>query len=172
MSDRASGSEAARVAIQTERDGLKLYEQAAQRTSSAFGKRMFLSLAEDERSHVAMLNDLLQGAKPIAPDAAGAVFRGKIKTVFMEVTDSLKKRLESEPDHVEAVKTAMDFEEQSCKFYENAAIESRDEVERELFRKLAEWEHGHWAILEDTHIYFTDPELWNSRDNPPLLDGG
>lgn len=172
MSDKASRSEAVRVALQTEQDGLKLYEEVAQKTSSPFGKRMFLSLAEDERSHIAMLNDLLRGAKPIAPDAAGAVFKGKITTIFKEATDNLHKRLESDPDDVEAVKIAMQFEEKGYKFYDEAAKESKDEAEGELFRRLAVWENDHWTILEDTYTYLTDPELWHTRDNPPLLDGG
>lgn len=170
--EQQRASEALSVAIQLEKDGMAFYEQASLKTASTFGKRMFLSLVEDERRHIEWLNEACAGTTPLPDGEAGAVFRGKITTIFREATEDLHKRLDSDPDDVEAVKIAMDFEQRGYKFYEQAAADATDEGEAALFRLLAVEENGHWTILEDTYTYLTDPAQWDIRANPPLLDGG
>ena len=168
--DQAKGSEAVAVAIQLETDGMKFYEGASGKTADPFGKRMFLSLVEDEKRHLKLLHDIAKDIPPMDECDAGAVFKGAVRTIFKEVTDNLQKRLEADPDDVEAVKIAMEFEEKGYKFYEKAAQEATDENEKKLFDVLAVEENGHWAILEDTYTYLTAPEQWDIRENPPLLD--
>ncbi len=168
--EQAKRSEALAVAIQLETDGMKFYEEASGKTTKPFGKRMFLSLVEDERRHLKMLHDIAKEIAPMDECDAGAVFKGTIKTIFKEVTDNLQTRLEADPDDVEAVKIAMEFEEKGYKFYEKAAGEATDANEKKLFDILAVEENGHWTILEDTYTYLTAPEQWDIRENPPLLD--
>ena len=168
--EQAKGSEALAVAIQLETDGMKFYEEASGKTSNPFGKRMFLSLVEDERRHLKMLHDIAKDIAPMGQCDAGAVFKGKITTIFKEVTDNLQKRIEADPDDVEAVKIAMEFEGKGYKFYEKSAAEATDPNEKKLFDILAVEENGHWTILEDTYTYLTAPEQWDIRENPPLLD--
>jgi len=165
-------SEALAVAIQLETDGMEFYEAAAQKTSCPFGQRMFLSLVEDERRHLKLLHEIAEGTAPIDVCSKGQVFKGKIATVFKDVTEDQKKRLDADPDEVEAIRIAMEMEEKGYKFYESAAAEATDENEKELFRVLAVEENGHWTILEDTYTYLTNPSVWDIRANPPLLDGG
>ena len=170
--EKATGSEAVRVAIQLETDGMAFYEEAAKKTSNEFGKGMFLSLVEEEKRHLQILNEVCKGQAPAPDEQAGVVFKGKITTIFKDVTEDLKKKLESGPDDAEAVKIAMDLEEKGYKFYEKAGEEAVGEAEKTLFKRLAIEENGHWTLLEDTYVYLTDPEQWDLRANPPLLDGG
>ena len=167
----STGSEALQIGIQTETDGMAFYSQAASKCSNPLGKRMFESLVRDERNHLAWLHDVAKGVIPKDDCVPGEVFKGEAKTIFKEVTDDLKKRIEAGPDDIEAVKIAMEMEEKAYRFYVKAATEATGEAEKKLFQKLAVEENAHWLMLEDTHLYMTAPEIWDIKNNPPQLEG-
>ena len=48
-------SDALRVALKMEADGIEMYRNAAERCSNPLGKKMLLGLAEDEKSHTRMI---------------------------------------------------------------------------------------------------------------------
>jgi rubrerythrin len=161
------------VAIQMERDGMDFYTKASEQTKDPFGKRMFLSLVSDEKEHLKLLSDLLVGHKPAKPKSPeGPGFRARVSTIFKEATKNVKKKLAANPSDVEAVRIAMEMEERGFKFYDSRAKKVTDPSEKALFARLAKEENDHWTILEDTHLYMTDPTTWHYRENPPLLDGG
>ncbi len=169
MSD-STGSEALQVGIQTEEDGMAFYSKAAESCETPFGKRMFESLVQDERNHLAWLHDIAKGIAPKDDCTPGEVFKGQVQSVFKEATDNMTKRIEAGPDDVEAVRIAMEMEEKAYHFYVDAAKQATDEAEKKLFQRLAAEENVHWMMLEDTHLYLTAPEIWDIKNNPPLLD--
>jgi len=169
---KARGSEAIRVAIQLEKDGMAFYGQAADKTTNEFGKRMFRQLVREEERHLEILNEICTGADALPDEQAGDVFKGHVTTIFKQLTDDVKKRLQADPSDVEALKIAMGMEAKGYQFYEDAAKQATEDSEKELFKRLAIEENGHWLILEDTYTYFTDHEKWDIRANPPILDGG
>jgi len=52
-------SKAIKTAIKLEEDGMDFYQKASEKTSHPFGKRMFLSFAEDEKRHLTILKEIL-----------------------------------------------------------------------------------------------------------------
>jgi len=161
------------MAIQMEKDGIAFYTKASRKTQNAFGQRMFQSLVEDEKVHLKLLDEILAGQKPVKPKRpAGPGFRTRASSIFREVTGNVKKKLDSNPSDVEAVKIAMDMEDRGFKHYDLHAKTAADPARKALFARLAREESDHWTILEDTHLYLTDPTTWHYRQNPPLLDGG
>jgi len=48
-------SKAIKTAIKLEEDGIDFYQKASEKTSHPFGKKMFLSFAEDEKRHLTIL---------------------------------------------------------------------------------------------------------------------
>ena len=165
------GSEALHVAIQTETDGMEFYGKAAAACENPLGKRMFESLVQDERNHLAWLHDVAKGVSPKDDCVPGEVFKGQVKTIFKEVTDDVKKRIEAGPDDIEAVKIAMEMEQKAYRFYVDAAGKATGDAEKKLYQKLAVEENAHWLMLEDAHLYLTAPEIWDIKNNPPLLEG-
>ena len=61
--------DALRIAIATERSGLEFYSRAARMTTHARGRRVFQKLADEERDHLATLEDALPAPAPAGPAA-------------------------------------------------------------------------------------------------------
>ena len=55
MTDSGGMSKALRAALDAEEEGIEMYRTASERTIHPLGRLMFLSLAEDERSHIRMI---------------------------------------------------------------------------------------------------------------------
>ena len=52
-----------RTSIKMEEEGIDFYQEAAEKTSHPFGKKMFLSFVEDEKRHLTVLRSILAGFK-------------------------------------------------------------------------------------------------------------
>ena len=62
-----------KTAIKTETDAIAFYEEAAQKTKHPIGKKMFLSIMEDEKNHVEDFKCILHGLHLEVRDAARTV---------------------------------------------------------------------------------------------------
>lgn len=167
------GSEALRIALQTEKDGIEMYTKASEATAHAFGKKLFLSLVEDEKSHIRMIEALAEGAglASALEDARAGTPRERMKTIFSESKDDLAEQSDASPDELAALTVAMELEQNGHEFYKRAAAEARCGHERALFEKLAEEEHEHYQILSSTHEYLSQTGKWYLWDEQGLLDG-
>lgn len=168
------GSEALKVALSTENDGLEMYEKAAENTAHPFGKKMFLSLAEDEKTHIRMIEQIAEGLgmTEALKDAREGTPRERVKTVFSEVKDEIGQRIAASTDDIEALRIAMEFEKKGYEFYEKAADEACDENEKGLFGKLAKEENEHYSVLQNTLQYLEGSGLWFCWEEQSVLDGG
>ncbi|MEA1965020.1 MAG: ferritin family protein [Candidatus Aerophobetes bacterium] len=163
-----------RTAIKMEEDGIDFYHKAAKKTSHPFGKRMFLSFAEDEKKHLTVLRNILADLKFSDFDRffGEKKPREKIKTVFREVKSELKERIAANPDELEALKIGMNMESESVEFYKNALKKSWGSQLRAFFKRLIEEEKEHYQLLETTRSYLKDSGDWFLWEERGLLDGG
>ncbi len=140
------------LAIQTEREGRRFYEEAAQRTRDPDGQRIFTSLADDERMHEQVLqkelNRLQQGQSPepveLGPPAAPVFPRERLEGEIREYTGELA-----------ALRTGYLIENDAVNFYARAAEREEDPVVKDLFRTLADWEREHRRILQDAYRFLS-----------------
>jgi len=151
-----------------------MYTEASEKARHPFGKKMLLSLAEDERSHICMIQKIAEGLGLSA--AMSEVREGttteRIKTIFSDVKDEVAERMATADDDVEALRIAMGFEKKGYEFYEKAAAEATCEDEKGLFAELAKQETEHYEILQNTYEYLEDSGHWFSWGEQALLDGG
>lgn len=169
-----NASEALKEALQAEQEGFDMYKKAAERTKYKLGKEMFLSLAEDEKSHMRMIEQIARG---MGLDAALAHARegmpsDRIKTVLSDLKDDVSGRLAVCADELEAIKLGMDVENRSIRAYSWNAENADDEAERELFKKLTAEEEQHYQILKNVHQYLENTGEWFLWEEEGLLDGG
>ena len=167
-------SEAIKTAIKLEEDGMDFYEKSAGKTSHPFGKKMFLSFAEDEKRHLAVLKDIMADPKfsDFNPFFESDRPRQKIRTVFGEVKDEIKERLAANPDELEALKIGMDMESKSVEFYRGALEKTQDPHQKTFFTRLIEEEEEHYHLLQNTHSYLNASGDWFLWEERGLLDGG
>ncbi len=161
---------AIKIAIKTETDAIAFYKKAAEKTRHPIGKKMFLSIMEDEKNHLEDFKCLLEGLDIKVRDAVSPM--KKMKTVFEENREGLLERIEATTDEMEALKIAMEMEKESIDFYEKASKEVQGPKERALFERLVEEERQHYAIFSNTYFFLSDSGSWFMWEEHSIVDGG
>jgi rubrerythrin len=152
-----------------ETDAIKFYNEAAEKTSNPVGKKMFLTIAEDEKRHLDTIDQILKGlnssCKTFSP-------MKNIKTVFASMKDEMLKRVVATTDELEAFKIAMQMEKEGLEFYTKAASEATTEKEKTLFQALIKEEQDHYNIFSNTYFFLSDTGNWFMWEEHSIVDGG
>lgn len=157
------------IAIKMEKDAIDFYNGAAGKTSSPVGRKMFLTVTEDEKRHLHMLSQIFKGLEITMKDVSPMK---NIKTVFEEMKDEMMQRAEATTDELEAFKIAMHMEKSGMEFYRKAATEAKTEKEKALFEKLIKEEQQHYDIFANTYSFISDTGNWFMWEEHSIVDGG
>jgi len=160
---------AVEIAIRMETDAIKFYSEAANKTSNAVGKKMFLSIVEDEKRHLEMLQRLF---KDLDLHFNTASPMRTMKTIFEEMKDVMLQRAEATKNELEAFKIAMEMEKEGIEFYKKAALEAPSEKEKKLFEMLVPEEEQHYAIFANTYFFMKESGSWFMWEEHSIVDGG
>ncbi len=164
-----NGMNIAELAIKTETDAIDFYGKAAQKTDNPVGKKMFLSIIEDEKRHLETLKHIFSGMG-IEPPGASPMKR--IKTVFEENRHQMLSRVAATTDEIQAVEMAMGMEKESVDFYEKAARQAENAREKAIFDRLVKEEEEHYAIFSNTRQFLVDSGNWFMWEEHSIVDGG
>ncbi|MBI3591899.1 MAG: ferritin family protein [Nitrospirae bacterium] len=156
------------ISIKMETDAIKFYKEAADKTTNAVGKKMFLSIAEDEKRHLDMLTKLLNKLDLKIQDVSPMKV---VKTIFEEMKSEMMQRVEVTTDEMEAFKIAMQMEKEGVEFYKKAAVEVPTEKEKSLFERLTHEEEQHYAIFANTYFFMKDTGNWFMWEEHGIVEG-
>ena len=73
---------------------------------------------------------------------------------------------------LDAVKTAMDMENETHDFYKQQEKQATQAAERDFYNTLAAVEKEHYLVLLDYYEYLKDPAAWFTEKEHHSLDGG
>ena len=159
---------AAEIARSMENDAVEFYTAAAEKCSNTVGKQMFLSIVEDEKRHVKMIEALIKGmcitGENIDP-------MERVKSIFAELKDEMTERVAASSDDMEALKIAMEMEAKGRDFYDKSASEATDEKSKALFERLFKEEEKHYAIFSNTYSFLTDTGNWFMWEEQGIVEG-
>lgn len=161
---------AIKVAIKTETDAIAFYEAAAQRTNHPVGKKMFLSIVEDEKNHLEDFKSIIEGLRVKVRNLSGPL--RKIKTVFEGKGESHLERIRAATDEMEALKVAMQMEKESIEFYKRLSRRVKTPKERALFDRLVREEQQHYDMFANTYFFLWNSESWFMWEEHSIADGG
>jgi len=157
------------ISLNMETDAVKFYTEAAEKTSHPVGKKMFLSIAEDEKRHIQMLNDLLKGLeithKTVDP-------MKNIRTVFEEMKEEMQSGMKPTSDETDALSMAMKMEQEGLEFYRKMTSEAPDPKSRALFERLVKEEEKHYEVFSNTLSFLNDTGNWFMWEEHSMVDGG
>jgi len=159
---------AAEIALKMENDAVDYYKEAADRTSHPVGKKMFLSIMEDEQKHVKMITALLKGMD-ITEESAEPMDR--VKTIFEEMKSDLSEQLTATSDDKEALNIAMEMERKGRKFYEESLAKATDEKTKALFTRLVKEEEQHYKVFANTYNFLNDTGNWFMWEEKGIVEG-
>lgn len=157
------------IAIKMEKDAITFYTEAAGKTKNPVGKKMFLSITDDEKRHLQMLSQIFKEVDIKIQEVSPMK---NIKTIFESMKDSMMKRIEATRDELEGFKIAMQMEKEGIEFYKKAAAEAQKEKERALFERLIKEEQQHHDIFANTYFFMTNTGSWFMWEEHSIVDGG
>ncbi len=157
------------LALKMETDAIKFYTEAAEKVSHPVGKKMFLSIAEDEKNHIKMIEEVLKGLELTYIEANPVK---TVKTIFEEMKDNLMERIQAQTDDLEAFKIAMEMEKEGVEFYKKVFNEVNTEKEKKLFERLIYEEEQHYKIFSETYNFMKDTGNWFMWKEFSIVEGG
>ena len=156
------------VARKMETDAIKFYTEAAGRSNYEAGKKMFLSITEDEKRHLELIAQLIKGMNITIQDVSPM---DKVKTVFESMKDSMMKKVAASKDELDAFKIAMEMEKEGEKFYQQSLAAAKTDKEKALFKRLIEEERQHYQIFANTYSHLSDTGNWFLWEERGVIEG-
>ncbi|MCX7723619.1 MAG: ferritin family protein [Thermodesulfovibrio sp.] len=157
------------IALKMETDAVKFYTEASEKVSHPVGKKMFLMIAEDEKNHIKMIEELLKGLELTIKEANPIK---TVKTIFEEMKDKMMERIKAQEDDLEAFRVAMDMEKEGIDFYKKVKQEVNTEKEKKLFERLIFEEEQHYKIFSETYNFLKDTGNWFMWKEFSIVEGG
>ncbi len=157
------------MSIKMETDAINFYTEAAEKTKHPVGKKMFLSITEDEKRHFEALSQIFKDINILVEELSPMK---NIKTIFESMKDEMMKRVEATSDELYAFKIAMQMEKEGVEFYKKAESEAQTEKERSLFKRLIKEEQQHYDIFANTYFFLSDTGSWFMWEEHSIVDGG
>jgi rubrerythrin len=172
-SEQARTIKALQTAIQMEIDGKAYYLKASQQSGNELGKKLLNTLAAEEDTHrqkFEQIYDAIRKEKDWPKTDFVADGGRNLRTVFARAAgQGSSKAADSELD---AVKKAMDMENETYDFYQKQERVATHAAEREFYQALSAQEKEHHLILLDYYEYLKDPAAWFVEKEHHSLDGG
>ncbi len=165
MQENTIALQALRQALRLEQDGYKFYTEAAERTTDPHGREMFLSLADDEKLHLRIVQDQYEALsagrgwssfsealelKPVDVD----------KPLFPPEKEAIEKAIAPDAGDTEALLLAIQKENESYELYRKAATETDDPIGKDMYQRLASYEHVHFDILMLNYEHLVSTGSW------------
>lgn len=153
--------QALRQAIRLEQDGYKFYTEAAERTVDRRGKEMFLSLADDEKLHLRIVQDqyeALSGGKGWVsfPETM------EVKPIDLEkpLFPPEAEGIDPQASDTDALLFGLRIENESYELYRKAANETADPAGKRMYQLLASQERTHFDILMLNYEHLISTGHW------------
>ena len=157
------------MAMKMETDSIKFYSEAAAKTKYPVGKKMFLTIAEDEKRHLQMISELIKGLEVTAKDVSPMK---NVKSVFEAMQAEMMRKAAATTDELEAFKIAMTMEKEGKEFYKKTLAGAKKEKEKALLERLILEEEQHYAIFANTHQFLADTGNWFMWEERGIVEGG
>jgi len=156
------------VARKMETDAIRFYTEAAGKTKYEAGKKMFLSITEDEKRHLELISQLIKGMNITLQDVSPMK---RVKTVFESMKNDMMKKVAASKDELDAFKIAMEMEKEGEKFYQKSLEEAKTDKEKALFKRLIEEERQHYEIFSNTYSHLSDTGNWFMWEERGIVEG-
>jgi len=174
MDEKQEQTDALKLAIDTEEDGLDMYEAAADNAQNHVAQKMFKGLAEDERRHLEMIKSIAQDMdleEAFEAARGEGTARERMQNIFTNAKEEVAEDQAPTSDEYDALQRALKFEKEGYQQYKKAAKNATDEKARKLFERLQGEEDEHYRILESTMEYLDETGKWFLSDEWGLLMG-
>ena len=166
--------EGLQTALQMEIDGKEFYLKASQASQNKLGKELLKNLAAEEDIHREVFKKIYNTIKNNKgwPDVKFSADGGRgLRTIFAKALDVMDKSVNSMPDELDAIKTAMGMENKTLDYYNSRKKQAAYDAEKQLYESLSIQESEHHRILLDYYEFLKDPAQWFVKTEHTAVDG-
>ena len=146
--------EAAKIAINMERNGRLFYSRAAERVTQSEVKAVFQRLAEDEQSHIAMFEDLHERllAEPqresyLDGDEIDLYMQRLVESHVFSDEGTVGRLIEQVDSDLGALAVGMRAERDTMLFYQEMVNFASSETARAAFAKIIDEERDRKSVV-------------------------
>ena len=162
------------LALQNEASEREFYLENSRRTRNAVGREMFARIAADEEEHYRLLQQLHEriieaGDQPVMVPAV--VADTDIRQLIAQLPSLAARTADPDADDIAAIRTAIDFEKKGIQIYTELRDSCTVADARDFFDRLASMERDHCLSLQDSLLFFEDPEHWHTQHEKPHFEG-
>ena len=158
--------EAMERAMQLERNGRSFYLEAAERTSSEEGRKMFLSLADDEALHLRLFQKQYESLKDDrgwqALEEMGQPAADWNDPIFPIEPAKFEKAVHPLAGDLDALAFGISIEHDSIEMYRGLAAQVTDPAGQQMYRWLATVERGHFNQLMLNYEHILNSGHWGA----------
>ncbi len=146
-------------ALLFEESGIKFYRELAAETDNPLSKKLFASLAEQEKYHAEMIKNYQANKeyKKIIFDS----IEETVRNIFNELG---KELIGKDVEHIAGIEKAMKMEKAGYDLYTDAYNSSQNNEDKAFLKFLIDMEKEHYEALANLHYYYTDTANWIAED--------
>jgi rubrerythrin len=147
--------EAVKIATAMEQNGLDFYVRAAERTRDAHVKKMLLRLADEERNHLALFENLQEKllAEPRGPaaddDETAAYVQHLVESHVFSEKGTPARLLAEAADDIAALAVGIRAERDALLFYQEMLEFTDSQAASAAFEQIIDEERKHLAALAE-----------------------
>jgi rubrerythrin len=141
-------------AIGMENEGETYYREQAKKNADNGLKGVFTMLAEDEKQHAKILEDISAGEALIQTDTLT-----KSKSIFNGMGD-FKDETKVDPSQIDLYTMALEMERKSIDLYQEYLEKADDTAQKKIFSYLVSQEKDHYAVIEELLIMVRHALQW------------
>jgi rubrerythrin len=157
------------IAARMEQEAVAFYKKCAEKTANPVGKKMFLSIVEDEQYHFDCAVGMKNGDQQFAPSETTPL--EDMKKILDEHKQEMLEKVPSTADELEALRTAMKMEEEAIAFYKKASTLAANAKEKHFFDCLIRDEEEHFHIFQNTYSFLEDSGNWFMWQEQGIVEG-
>jgi len=166
---------ALQTAIQMEIDGKAYYLKASQQSGNELGRKLLKNLAAEEDIHRQTFKQIYNAIRKnkdwpktdFEPDGGRS-----LRTILAQAAGQGDPKARAAASELEAVKKAMEMENETYDFYRQREKVATYDAEREFYQALSAQEKEHHLVLLDYYEYLKNPSAWFVEKEHHSLDGG
>lgn len=165
MSDKTLDDiiEPLKIAIALEREGKKMFLQAAAETKSKLAKQTFEYLANEEDRHIENIENFYHKIEATKgkeiPEVAESTAHERLEE-FNGFLEKIKDEYKATETDLEAYQMALKFESGAEDFYEKKYNETEDTRVRKIYQWLIMEESMHTRLINSCIKFIDDPAGW------------
>lgn len=152
-------------ALDFEREGIKYYSLAAQKTAHPAASSIFGFLVEEEDKHKKFLCDLHSRLKAEDkwPSDVTISIEKDFRLIFKEEAPRIDTNVKISTNEIEALDFAINMENKGREMYRELSEKAADPHEKEFYAVLAKWEDGHARLVEEYFNFFQDHGMFTEE---------